>query len=190
MHSFALTHLAWISSWGYLIAFFGMIIEGDASIFLFGFLTQLRFFNPFLIYFALVAGAVLGDAVWYWLGSHFHRLPSFVNRWVERVAPPFDTHLKNRTFHTLAISKFTYGLHHVFLVRAGMLKLPLRHVLKVDFLASLLWILIVGSLGYFSGASFIYVKHLVKFVEVLFVLGIVGFLVLAHYVGNYYKKKI
>ena len=190
MYSFALAHLTWISSWGYLIAFLGMVIEGDAVIFLFGFLTQLRFFNPIMIFLFLITGAVLGDAAWYWLGSHFHRLPSFVIRWIERVAPPFDNHLQNRTFRTLFISKFTYGLHHAFFVRAGMLRLPLRRLFRVDILASIPWILIVGTLGYFSGASFIYVKHLVKFVEVLFVLGIAGFLVLAHYVGNYYKKKI
>lgn len=190
MHSVILTHLPWLSSWGYVVAFAGMVAEGDATIFLFGFLTRFHFFNPLLLYVTLLIGAVLGDAVWYWLGSHFHRLPAMINHWAERISPPFDNHLQNRTFHTLFISKFTYGLHHAFFVRAGMLRLPLKRLLKIDLLASIPWIFIVGTIGYFSGASFMYVKHLVKFVEVLLVLGIVAFLVLEHYVGNYYKKKI
>lgn len=175
---------------GYVLGFAGMIIEGDVAIFIVGFLSQLGFFNPWIMYLALFAGAIAGDSLWYVLGLHFHKLPAFLNRWVEHIAPPFDDHLINRTFHTIFISKFTYGLHHAFFVRAGMLGLPLKRFLRVDVPASALWLLIIGGLGYASAASTVYLRGYVKFAEILLLAAVVLFITLQHYLAKYSKRRL
>ena len=49
---------------GYLAAFIGMIVEGDAFLFAAAFITQSGVFNPFIMWVTLISGAVIGDVLW------------------------------------------------------------------------------------------------------------------------------
>lgn len=190
MESLIINHIdTWIT-WGYPLAFFTMLVEGDFFIFIFGFLTQIGLYDPLVMYLTLYAGAIVGDVMWYMVGSKFKHLPRFINAWVEKISPPFDDHLRNRTLRTLFFSKFTYGFHRAFFVRAGMLKLPLKRFVKIDLIASVPWILIVGGLGYISGASYVLIKHYVKFIEVTLLGAVVIFVVIQHYLAKLSKRKL
>lgn len=175
---------------GYALAFVAMIVEGDVAIFIAGFLTQFGYFDPIVTFLVLYAGALFGDSLWYLLGVYFKYLPLFLNRWVERIAPPFDDHLINKTFRTIFISKFTYGLHRAFFVRAGMLDLSLKKFSTVDAIASVPWILIVGGLGYISAASSIYLKGYLHAAEILLLIALVLFITFQHYIGKLSKRKL
>lgn len=190
MHAPILDYFALWPLFGYLLAFLGIVVEGDATIFIFGFLAQQGYFDPVLILATLYIGALVGDSLWYCLGLCFKYLPLSVNRWVDRLATPFDDHLINNTFRTIFITKFAYGLHHVFILRAGSIHMNYRRLLRIDALASIPWILIVGTLGYASGASFHLLRHYIKYAEVLLVIVVVAFIYLERFITKYSRKKI
>ena len=190
MHIPFVDYFAFWPSLIYVVAFFSIAIDSDATIFIIGFFTLQKHLNPLVVFLIVYAVVLVGDALWYSLGLAFKYLPLSVNNWVDRLATPFDDHLERRTFHTIFITKFTYGLHHVFLLRAGALHMPYRRILRIDALASIPWILIVGGLGYASGASFHLVRHYVKYAEVLLIILVVVFVFLERYITKYSRRKI
>ncbi len=152
-----------------------------------------KFFDIGDLAFFVVTGTLMGDLFWYALGRRIgdHTNAdsgiSFVARWAEKIAAPLDAHLLDRPRRTIFISKFAYGFHHALLVRLGMLRFPWRKLIKLDFIASVLWIFIVGGLGYFSGAAFFASKRYLRFVEAGVLLSLVFFLAVEHFVIKKWK---
>ncbi len=176
---------------GYLLVFFAMMIEGDLALFTTGFLTNLRVFDPFDILAIVFAGVLVGDTLWYELGRRLEKhAPDLIKRWIEKIAGPFDEHIRNRPFRTIFISKFTYGVHRIILARAGMLGIKFGEFLKSDIVASSAWIAIVGGLGYFSGLSFELAKHYLKFAEVTLLIALVIFVLLLKLISNRSRREI
>lgn len=174
--------LTWWAPVGYLIVFIGMIFEGDLLLFTAGFLTHREFFDPLLILLVIFGGVCLGDALWFWLGKNMGtRLPRLM-KWVERATRPFDDHLVNRPRRTILLSKFTYGLNHAMIVRAGNLGTSWHEFLKDDIVASFLWIVIVGGAGFLSSASYGAFRQYLKSIELAFLLGILIFFAVWHFV--------
>lgn len=172
--------LPYLISWrplGYAIIFFGMMIEGDGLLFTAAFLTHQGIFDVGDMAVVVLGGVLIGDSLWYWLGARFAGSPSFafVSRWLERATARFDTHLSSRMFRTIFISKFAYGLHHPILMRAGAIGIPPRRFLKNDILATILWVAVVGGLGFGVSASFVALQRSLRFAERALVLGLFAF---------------
>jgi len=159
---------------GYLVIFLGMILEGDIILFTAAFLTHYGFFDPVKIIFVVVAGVILGDIIWYYLGIFAVKYPR-INKWLDRITHLVDSHLEKSPFKTLFFSKFIYGLHHPILMRIGSKKMGLKKYLKSDIIASLIWIVIIAVLGYLFGASFFLVKKYIRYAELLFLAGVIIF---------------
>lgn len=183
------SYLVWWRPIGYLIIFLGMILEGDIVLFTASFLTHQGFFDIGDMTVAILGGVLIGDIFWYAMGSRISgNAQSFFARWIERIAHFFDKHIRQRPFRTIFISKFAYGMHHALLARAGMIRLPFREFLRNDIAASALWILIVGGLGYGSSVSFIFLKHYLRFTEVVILAGILLILFLDYAVARRSRK--
>ena len=173
-----------------LIVFIGMIIEGDILLFTSAFLSAQGLFHPVELFATALVGVMTGDYLWYWAGARL--LPKFpwLERWVERITHPVDEHLRHRQLHTFAVSKFAYNMHHPILMRAGMLGLDKQKFIKNDFFSSLIWIAVVGGLGYFSSLSVGLFRHYIKFAEVILLAALVLFIAITHFVGKMARKGI
>ena len=182
MESFVLYYLTTMAPLGYVLAFLGAVIEGDTTVFIVGFLTQNGYFNPLLMYLTLAGGSLLGDLAWYEVGRHMRRTNSRIYRWAERVGEPFDARLTKRPLRTIALSKFAYGLNHAMIMRAGMLHLPLKQLMKHDVVATLPWIIIVGALGYGSSGIFLHIKSYLRYAEIGLLIAIVSFYLFEHFI--------
>ncbi|MDP3947189.1 MAG: DedA family protein [bacterium] len=159
--------VVFLTAWqplGYLLAFFGMIVEGDIFLFAAAFLTSRGLFDPLLMFAALFSGVIFGDVLWYGLGILACRAPR-LGRCINALSCRFDSQLLRHPWRMIFVSKFIYGIHHVLLIRLGMAGMNFRRFLKMDLSASLGWIAVVGGLGYLSGASFALIEHYVRFVE-------------------------
>ena len=102
----------------------------------------------------------------------------------------FDNHILERTPHVLFISKFTYGLHHLILLRAGALHVDFKKIIKIDLVTTLIWIFIVGGLGFISGASFTLIKHKLEYLEIGILVAIVIFFIVGETISRILRKKI
>ena len=150
-----------------------------------GFLTQQGIFKIALVAIVFFIGALAGDLLWYWLGYEVNKLHisiSFVKRMMERLSQPLDEHLATRLKHTIFVSKFAYGFNHLTLMRAGMRGIHLGDFIKANISATILWIVVIGTLGYLSGASFELVKHYLRFAEVALLIFLIIFFLFWHFV--------
>lgn len=175
---------------GYAVISVAMIFEGDLFLFMASFLTHQGFFDPFDMFIAVFLGVMTGNLAWYGAGFWLRQRIDLINRWAQKIAAPFDDHLKKQTFHTIFLSKFIYGVHHAILLRAGMLQIKFGKFVKVSIFSNLLWIVIVGSLGFISSASLGRLGHRIKFVEVVLLAAFVCFLLISYLISYEAKKKL
>lgn len=190
MNTFTIAFLTAYRPAGYLLFVLGMMLEGDAVLFTASFLSHLGFFElPFIVVLGL-AGSLLGDSLWYFLGSKLSDKIPFVNKWLGKIALPVEEHLVNRPLHTIFIAKFTYGLHHILIARAGALKLPFRRFIRNDILATVPWLIIVVLIGFGSSASIGLLRSYFKSIRYALLIGLVLFFVAWHFVSGNLKKKI
>ena len=179
-NSLILPYLILWPSLGYILVFVIMMFEGDAALFTAAFLTSQGYFDLWDMTFTALSGVLIGNILWYWAGWHLSRLSPFLYKWSERIGKPFDGHLLKRTFRTFFISKFTYGVHHALLLRAGALKMSLKTFIKNDFFATIMWFCIIWALGYTVGASFVHVKKYLKYAEICLLIALAGFFFLEY----------
>jgi membrane protein DedA with SNARE-associated domain len=177
----------------YTALFFGMIIEGDLVLFTAGFLahTGVLHLGPTLI--VLLAGTILGDSLWYLLGTTDTDRNKFLNwlgRSVDFAGKKIDAHVQERTFRTLLISKFIYGVHHFVLVRAGRLRVPFKRFFRDDAIGSAIWVLGVTSIGYLASASIGKVRHRFHYIEIILLIGIAVYFVIAEIVGKILRNRL
>jgi len=175
---------------GYAIVFILMFVEGDVSLFTIALLVRRRFFDPGDMFLVALLGTLCGDFLWYQIGTIIQRYPRLSAK-IERVARPFDEHLIKNPLRTILISKFTYGIHHFILTRAGHLRLPLKEFLKSDILSAMVWVLTIGGMGYLSGTYFNLIKHYFHYSEILILILSVAFVLLDRLVlAKRLKKEI
>lgn len=184
-----LHYLSEYQTLGLIIIFFGMMIEGDILLFTVGFLTHQGYFDIGTMLLIVFFGVIIGDNLWYVLGEVIKENSVF-GRFITRVIKPFDEHLKKRTVWTIFISKFTYGLHRSTLIRAGMLRLPFKKFIEGDISASIVWIFLIGGLGYLSSASFILIKYYLRYTELTLLFGLILFILISHLITHISKKKL
>jgi membrane protein DedA with SNARE-associated domain len=131
-----------------------------------------------------------GDLFWFWVGLQLRERGGIVTHWARKIAGPFDEHLRERTFHTIFLSKFIYGVHHAILIRAGMLRMRLDKFIKIDFASSVTWIVVVGGLGFISSLSFDRIRHQIKFLEGALLIAFIGFLLISYLISYEAKRKL
>ena len=174
----------------YVIIFFGLLVEGHASVFIAFFLTKQGALNFWLVFFVVIAGVLAENVLWFWIGATLKRKSTRFNYWAEKIARPFDEHIINKTARTLFISKFTYGINRAILVRAGSLGVDFKKLLKGSLSAAFILVSIIGSAGYFSGASFDFAKRYIKLGEFTIFVFVALLFVADHFVSKYFRKNL
>ena len=188
MESIFFQYLTFFRPIGYAAAFLGVALEGDVVLLAFAFIESQRFFDPGDMFIVIYVGALVGDSFFYWLGAKIQKEGSLISRWAGNIGAPFDEHIINRPIHTIFISKLAYGIHHALLTRAGMLRVGFKKMFFPDIIAVFFWELIIGGLGYLSGAYFVLVKRYLHFAEVGLLIAILLFVGISHIVKKYSTK--
>lgn len=185
--------LSYLTIWkplGYILAFFGMVFEGDGSLFALAFLTAEGFFDVGDMLIVVFLSVVFGDTLWYWIGRKYIISFPRVVAWVNRFAKSFDRHLLERPTRTLLLTKFVYGAHHAVLIRAGMSKMDFRKFIKSDLVAVVVWIAVIGGLGYFSSVSLAYEKKYLRYAEMSLLVALILFFTAEHYIKKFSQKEL
>jgi membrane protein DedA with SNARE-associated domain len=190
MHSIFLSYLTLWRPLGYTLTFFGMMFEGDATLFTVAFLTSEGFFDIGDMTVIATASVIIGDILWYFLGRNYISKFPKIRAWADRFAKPVDEHLMDRPFRTLLLTKFAYGTHHATLVRAGMFQMNFRKFIKNDLMAIAIWFPAVWCLGYFGSVSLVYIRRSLRFAEVSLLLGLILFFVVEHFIRKRVRKDL
>lgn len=182
--------LAWKFS-AYLGAFFLIMFEGDIVIFVSSFLTQQNFFYLPYILPILIAGAIIGDFLWYSLGKIIGRYPTKLPaKIIERITKRFDNGIANRPEKLLLVTKFIYGTNHITLIRTGMLNLPTKKFFSADIKAILVWVFFVGGIAYCASAWIPHLKNYFRYAEIGLALGLLLFLFVERLITTVFEDNL
>lgn len=169
-------------------------LEGPILALLCGVFYRLGYFYIVPVYFALMAGDLIGDCFWYYIGYRFG------HRFVHRFGKYVNIHEKNintveRIFHTytdsiLLISKLTMGLGFalVTLVTAGMVKIPFKRYLTLNVMGQFIWTGLLLTIGYEFGNLFVSFNNIFSRISVAVLFIIV--IVLLFGFGKYVRARI
>ena len=180
--------------WTYAIIAIASFAEGPILAMLCGVLYKLGLvpFTP--IYIALMAGDLLGDSFWYTIGYHFGypfikrfgKYFSLTESGVAAVTRIFHKHQNS----ILIISKVTmgFGFALVTLVTAGIVKIPFKRYISLNFLGQFVWTGFLMVIGYFLGDLYIQINGVfgalfVAAIIIVLFFGLIGW-------GKYMKNKM
>jgi len=173
----------------YTIVALGMVVEGDIVLFTAAFAASLGLLDLGDLAMTVFIAMLLGDAIWYSFGKAIrHATGNWFNKKISKITAPFDAHIKERPFHTIFLSKFAYGFHHAILLRAGSLKIPYPNLLRADIIATFVWMLIVGGLGYASGSW--KAEQYLRYAGYILLVAIVTFVIVEQIVVRQTKKRL
>lgn len=174
----------------YVIIFIGIALEGDLILFTSAFFADQGFLDPALVFGVTLLGVFTRDLMWYEVGKKLAHSQNWLAVRAKKMAEPFDDHLHERLFHSVLIAKFVYGLHLAIVMRIGALKIPVREFFRVDTLATIVWIIVVGGLGFLSSRSIILfsAEDYLQYTEVALAGAIIAYLIFHSIIGRISKK--
>lgn len=170
--------VAWLLTYRYAIALPLAFVEGPIVMLLSGILIRSGFFDFWPIYFLLMAGDLIGDATWYWIGRRggrtfiekYGRFVSVTNERIERVEKFFQSH------HTsiLFISKITmgFGFAVATLMAAGAARVSFRKYMLINFLGGFIWTGFLIGIGFFLGNLYVTIDKGLRWMFILAVIAI------------------
>ncbi|MDE2041364.1 MAG: DedA family protein [Patescibacteria group bacterium] len=183
----------------YPILVYGVImlssyLEGPILALLCGIFYRLGYFHLVPVYFALMAGDLIGDCFWYYMGYRFgHRFISRFGKYVSiREA---DIAKVERIFHAykdtiLLVSKLTMGLGFalVTLFTAGMVRIPFKRYIALNVMGQFVWTALLLTIGYLFGHLYVSFNNVLARVSLVSLFVIVIFLLFGF--GKYVRSRI
>lgn len=192
MNIFTLDHFVqWLLLYRYLILFPLVAIEGPIITIIAGSLVATGFMNVFIVFPVVVAGDLFGDSFYYFLGKWGGT--KLVEKWGHffgfnpKQAENLKNHFNNHAGKTLFLGKISHGIGGVFLVAAGMAKMPYSRFIWFNFLATIIKTAVLLLVGYYFGQALTRINSIVQIVA--FVLIIILIVVAIFYFYRYKKTK-
>lgn len=168
MDSVILNYINGLGNWLYLLVFVGMILEGNITMLIVGFLLKTGEGNLyFFLLFAAFFGELTESLLWYWVGTKIKNHGSKIASWVVVKTGHFDEHFINRPKTALLISKFIYGLYRAAAIRVGILENDIKKYLKQIIPIIILWMAVIGSVGFALGAAFSLMEKYLRYAELI-----------------------
>ena len=156
---------------GYIILFLGTIIGGEVIVLAAAFLASLGYLNIGFVLLIGTFGIVVADNIWYLIGreqgkvfirhfgKYFYIKPEHIRK--------IKIHFRKRPKRFIFFSKFLYGTRTVTLISAGLTRLNYRTFFLMNLYSVIVWILIIGFIGYTSGISWSIIKEKIDFAKQL-----------------------
>ncbi len=178
--SLSINHIVLVYIFIVLFAF----AEGPFLSLISGVLIKLSYFSFVPVYIALMAGDLIGDTFWYYVGffyghgfiKKFGKYLNITEQNIEKVENIFHKHKHPILFISKVTTGFGFGL--ATLITAGMVKIPLRIYLFMNLLGQFVWTGLLIGIGYFFGDLYIRINDLFGriFIFTLFIFILVAFM--------------
>lgn len=194
LSGFTAYFIAFADIYKYPLLVVGAIIEGPALMVAVGFLLRMEALSFFPAFLSLVAGDLIGDAGWYYIGYFFAEPAIQKHGHLFGVSAESLEKAKGLfvRYHgrILLISKITmgFGMSLATLMAAGGTRVPFSRYMMLNSLGEFTFVFIMLAIGYFFGGLYGYIADSLRIgfiisVSIMTVLGIYGF-------TRYMKNKI
>lgn len=175
-----------IIQYGLAAIFVCAILENDVTFVFTGVVIHLGLVDPTLALGSALAGALIHDSFWFWLGYTksesirasrvYRRLGPAVERLAERFGP-----------WELFICRFVYGTRNPSLVFWGAHHLPVAKFLKIELLALTIWGSFLTMLGFTLSNAAAAVAGTIRSME-RWMIGALGVIILGALVARLYTR--
>lgn|SRR5574341_388195 len=140
-----------IATYGYVAVFIGAILEGETLLALAGVAAAHGYLWYWGIVGAAMAGAVLGDQTFFFLGRRYgHRLlerfPALAAK-----APPVQAMVRRWDALAVVMLRFLYGLRIAGPIVIGTCGISPWRLAFFNLVGAALWAPLVAAIGYFAG---------------------------------------
>ena len=176
---------------GYTLLFFAMVFEGEIFLILAAIVSHLGAFDIFDVYFIALAGVIVGNIAWYYLGVVASK-NSFTKRVIpraERIMEYFLPQFRERPFSSIFFSKFIYGVNHVVVFMSGVMRINLALFIKAESLASIVWVTFHTVVGYLFGYAAIQITHTASRFILLITIFVVVFILIQKLLVYFYERR-
>lgn len=139
--------------WGYTILFFAMVFEGEVFLIVAGMLATIKAFDIGDTWWIAFIAVVLGNIMWYSIGAKLKDI-GFAKRMIksaEKAITFFLPRFREKPFKSIFFSKFIYGANRATVIMSGVFHVPFELFFRAEFLASILWVTLYESIGFFFG---------------------------------------
>ena len=144
-------------SWGYVILFLYSIGGGMVGILAAGILSASGHFSLSLCIFIALFANVLGSTVLFLLGRYFKKdLKSYFKKHKRKIALA-QLQIKKYGVSLILLQKFIYGLKTFIPLAAGFARYDFFKFFVLNFVATVVWAVGLGYLGFAFGASISYI---------------------------------
>lgn len=148
----------------YLIIFLGSAAGGELALFTIAFLAAQGIVSPVAVVIFSFLGTMSADSMWFLLG----RTPTAKRIILHRYASPTIAVITeaiqkvSRGSHFLALvfAKFLVGTRIVMLLYISNLSFSFREFIKYNIVATIIWLSVIGPVGFLSGLGFTYVAEI------------------------------
>ncbi len=181
---------ALIASYGYLIIFLLVMIEGPIVSVITGSLIALGILNFIIAYIVIVTADLAGDSLHYAVGRYGGE--KFINKWGHLIGlKPKDIiylekHYSDKGLSTLLIGKISHGIGGVVLISAGLAKMPFPKFIFYNFVATIVKSLVFLLLGFYFGQAITKINSVFEFIGYTFICLLIATIII--YYSFYYKK--
>lgn len=175
---------------GYFLLFLAMVLEGEVFLIIAGMLVHLGAFDVGDVFVVALVGVMAGNALWYFLGitlSEKNFMKPVIAR-AQKAVIYFLPNFSEKPFKSIFFSKFIYGANRATILMAGVLKVRFLLFLKAETLASLIWVTLYTSLGYFVGYAAVHLTHRAMYFALLALGFVVVFLLLREILVRFYER--
>ncbi|MGV6852486.1 MAG: DedA family protein, partial [bacterium] len=123
------------------LALVGILVPGALILFGIGALVGLGAISLAEAWFWSSVGAILGDGLSYWLGSHYRERLNNIwpfSRFTQLIAQG-QKYFKKHGGKSIFIGRFVGPIRPVVPLIAGMLKMPVKYYIPINIIAGILW---------------------------------------------------
>jgi membrane protein DedA with SNARE-associated domain len=173
----------------YGIIYLGMIVEGDFFLISTGVLAHLGALNFWVSLCFAFLGALCKTFIGYSLGEflykkfNYHKFFKYMRKRVFNVLPRFKT----KPYWSIFVSKFIIGANNIVIIFSGYEKINYKKFLKAEISASVIWVPLMMSIGYFFSYTALHVsRDIWRFLVVVLILFII-FIIFDKFVGWLYE---
>ncbi len=140
-----------LASYGLIVVYLGVIIEGDSVLLAAGFLAHQGVLHPTGVFLAAFAGSLTGDQILYYVGR-YARDSRLVKRQTARPAfvRVLDLITRHRVLFILSF-RFIYGVRTISPIAIGIAGVPPLLYTVLNVIAAAVWAALITSIGYVFG---------------------------------------
>lgn len=177
-----------IRNYGLIAVFFGVALEGDATMILAGVSSHLKLLNFVGVVFVGITAAWIGDTIWYLAGRFAGR---YLNKRGYLESPSKKMQAFTRKFGVWSIfaSRFVYGTRIATMAFWGYHRYSFGKYAIVEFLGCCMWATFLAGLGYsFSKSAEILIGR-IRNLEIWLLISAVTAAIIVFIVHAIYKKR-